>query len=353
MSLLAQYKSSLGITLNGNDVSLWEDQSGNGNDIEQTIAINQPEFVPNAHLGHPVLRFTGAEFLEALNNTVLNLGNSDMTIVAVHKPSIVGAARILGKQDGGGGNAKGYQIFQNNPSQLNFKVGDGTDRRDSVSSNDVLILNGLNISVCQFDATPKLTAQENNGVDAENTATTTGSMTGTRDATVKFTIGMTQADMVLRFKGDILEVRVYDNLEDFSTLHTELDDLYSNQLPVLVSIDHSGNDIEQSETNSGFRPVTKTVKFDSDGADLVAWEPSSLGFSIVLTGVVMSTDVDTTIILKGLQQGVIFSIPIKANIPFKFPSDSPIWAGNKGENIVFDVSDSANTKIVLIGYETS
>lgn len=40
--LEAWYKQAVGITLNGREVSLWADQSGNGNDLIQAVASNQP-----------------------------------------------------------------------------------------------------------------------------------------------------------------------------------------------------------------------------------------------------------------------------------------------------------------------
>lgn len=42
--LIAWFDANVGITLNGADVSLWEDQSGNGNDLIQGTAADQPVF---------------------------------------------------------------------------------------------------------------------------------------------------------------------------------------------------------------------------------------------------------------------------------------------------------------------
>jgi len=52
-----------GITspVNGNPVSMWKDQSGNGNDAEQVTALFKPIYVTNELNGYPVVRFSGGE----------------------------------------------------------------------------------------------------------------------------------------------------------------------------------------------------------------------------------------------------------------------------------------------------
>ena len=44
-NLIAWYDAGLGITLNGSDVSQWDDLSGNSNNAVQATASNQPLFV--------------------------------------------------------------------------------------------------------------------------------------------------------------------------------------------------------------------------------------------------------------------------------------------------------------------
>lgn len=43
-NLIAWYDASVGITLNGSDISQWDDQSGNANHVAQSTAANQPFF---------------------------------------------------------------------------------------------------------------------------------------------------------------------------------------------------------------------------------------------------------------------------------------------------------------------
>lgn len=56
--------ASVGITLNGSDVSAWADQSGNGNDATQGTASAQPAFNSTGLNGFPTVEFDGVdEFL--------------------------------------------------------------------------------------------------------------------------------------------------------------------------------------------------------------------------------------------------------------------------------------------------
>jgi hypothetical protein len=47
------------LTFNGSNISYIEDKSGNGNDISQATAVNQPLYVEDALNGSPILEFNG------------------------------------------------------------------------------------------------------------------------------------------------------------------------------------------------------------------------------------------------------------------------------------------------------
>ncbi len=58
----AWFDAATGITLNGSDVSQWDDQTGNGRHLKQATAANQPEYDSNT----PAVIFDGIdEFLES------------------------------------------------------------------------------------------------------------------------------------------------------------------------------------------------------------------------------------------------------------------------------------------------
>ncbi len=76
-------RGDMGITLNGTDVSAWADQSGNGRDYTQAVALAQPAYLatggPNST---PCLDFDGlAKFMASAGWTESGAG----TLVVVHK----------------------------------------------------------------------------------------------------------------------------------------------------------------------------------------------------------------------------------------------------------------------------
>lgn len=72
-------RSDRGITLNGSDVSQWDDLSGNGRNAVQATAADQPVFVANAVNGRPVVRTDGVtEYM-----TVAGFSFTAITIILV------------------------------------------------------------------------------------------------------------------------------------------------------------------------------------------------------------------------------------------------------------------------------
>ena len=75
------------ITLNGNNVSVWGDRSGNGYDASQSTPANQPLYVPNALNGKPVLRFDGTND-SLISSNILPIGQVDnKNLFIVYKAS--------------------------------------------------------------------------------------------------------------------------------------------------------------------------------------------------------------------------------------------------------------------------
>jgi hypothetical protein len=52
------------ITLNGSNVSQWNDKSGNARNFAQATAASQPAYLPTGYNGRPTLQTDGADFLE-------------------------------------------------------------------------------------------------------------------------------------------------------------------------------------------------------------------------------------------------------------------------------------------------
>ena len=67
-----------------NKVSSWRDVSGSPIDFTQTTLDSQPEWIPNALCGKPVLRFYGVDdFLTG--GDVLDLGTNSRTAFIIAK----------------------------------------------------------------------------------------------------------------------------------------------------------------------------------------------------------------------------------------------------------------------------
>jgi hypothetical protein len=75
-TLLAWYRSDLGITLNGSTVSGWADQSGNGHNVTQATGTKQPTYATSdaSYNGYPSLTFVQA--------SSQNLASSTFTAIA-------------------------------------------------------------------------------------------------------------------------------------------------------------------------------------------------------------------------------------------------------------------------------
>ena len=77
------------ITLNGSDVSQWNDKSGNAKHATQATAANQPAYLTTGFNGKPVISFTKANIDHLITPTIANnsiVGSRSITVIQVIKP---------------------------------------------------------------------------------------------------------------------------------------------------------------------------------------------------------------------------------------------------------------------------
>ena len=84
------------ITLNGTDVAAWADKSGNGYDVSQGTAANQPAYVTNALNGKPVIRTDGGDQMENTTSSLFrNVGVATWVAVAKYPVATGGDSAML------------------------------------------------------------------------------------------------------------------------------------------------------------------------------------------------------------------------------------------------------------------
>jgi hypothetical protein len=109
--LQAWWKSGVGVTLNSTTVSEWDDQSGNGNNLTQGTAANQPTYnsTDASWNGLASISFDGSnDFLKAHSLAAMFQGTDlPYTIVTAVKRGAGGTYRfLLGSNDSVAGNAQ-------------------------------------------------------------------------------------------------------------------------------------------------------------------------------------------------------------------------------------------------------
>jgi hypothetical protein len=73
------------ITLNGSNVSQWDDKSGNGRNASQATAASQPTYLATGFNGKPTLETNGNDVLElGVSSLGRNVGGLTCAIVGVH-----------------------------------------------------------------------------------------------------------------------------------------------------------------------------------------------------------------------------------------------------------------------------
>ncbi|KKN74676.1 hypothetical protein LCGC14_0388780 [marine sediment metagenome] len=120
-NLLVWLRSDMGVTKDGSDaVSLWADQSSNGNDVVQAVGSKQPTWLSSQLDSKPAISFDG---VDDLLKSVSFIWNQPETIYVVFKQVSWSVTEILMDGDGVAGAAL-QQITS--PPRLQLNAGGGT-----------------------------------------------------------------------------------------------------------------------------------------------------------------------------------------------------------------------------------
>jgi hypothetical protein len=174
------------ITLNGSNVSQWNDKSGNAYNFTQATAANQPARTLSGQNSKTVLTFATNDFLA---NTALDWGASASTLFIVGKEDNsagTGYQNLFTTGTGATGRW-GYGVAANAPTDSNvigiFDIGEGLARFASAMTNtnaDVLCFTSAGISSGSVTASlfKNGTADANNPVTRGTTTSAAGAQLG-------------------------------------------------------------------------------------------------------------------------------------------------------------------------------
>lgn len=142
-NLLYWYEADQGITLDGsNNVSQWNDLSGNGSHLTQSSSSLRPAFISSSINSLPALRHTNAGGHTMTSTTTFAGGSTAHTMVAVFKENAAGPSTFNGVCYIGGAAASGKSgtIGQDNVNKLWFGVtGDGSPALFTLSNGSTYI----------------------------------------------------------------------------------------------------------------------------------------------------------------------------------------------------------------------
>jgi hypothetical protein len=186
--LLYHLVASQGVTQSGGAVSIWADQSGNGNNFTQSNALQQPTFIANsaAFNNQPVIQFNGIASYTAESRLVLNtdVGTAQTVFIVESITSNNGLDGIWGQNEGD----DGIRRHDSNNWQAPSNGGNGNDFPSSIFINGVAT-----------------TTQANNGVGVVLTAVGNADFSATGLGDYFDCCGAGARP----FGGDIAEVAVY------------------------------------------------------------------------------------------------------------------------------------------------
>ena len=211
-------------------VAKWYDQSGNGNDAEQTTSNQQPQIVNNGVLitdgGNPSVKFAGS--FAALELDQVITGTSDRSIFIANKPNSnntsVGINSLLSLNDGNTTDGEGYRICRE-PNDLRLRVNgsSGFSYPSGQSATDYNVLTNIWTSGGAQDA-----EFWSNGVAVPFSASTSVNLnTGVGDG--KHYIGWYDASNIGAANHNVQELIIYasDESSDRSGIETNINNHYS------------------------------------------------------------------------------------------------------------------------------
>ena len=192
-------------------ISLWADQSGNGNDVSQATSASQPlRYGYDGASDKARIEFNGtSDYFNSDANSPLSTDSFSIFTVAKTTTNPTDEARYFVYKDTAGVDKI---LLSSNSDRAGFKVTDDNGAEEEVRSSPTELTTSYHICSARFDGSVgKLYLQYND--ETEGTGTIAGfTHAGNFDDDV-FQIGWEQGGAAKNYlKGDIQEIIIYNNL---------------------------------------------------------------------------------------------------------------------------------------------
>lgn len=225
MALLGQFKANTGLTIvNGDEVSVWEDQSGNGNDMSQSVALKRPKYVAKGASGYPSVRFDGAETMYAANSSAMDVPSpgAAATQVALLVPKNIATMPANGmihcKYDAGYPRGWTFTIRTDDAASTYWRS--NTTRQHAMSGTIGSGLEGVH-SVVQGRMNGGFTVDLHVNGALDNARKYLPSNPDTINNSAIYHVGSLN-DTANYLYADLIEWRFYNNSANFDTIYNEL-----------------------------------------------------------------------------------------------------------------------------------
>jgi hypothetical protein len=183
------------ITLNGGTVSQWNDKSGNGYNVSQSTASNQPTYTASALNGKSVVRFDGGDELNG-SATVVG-GSTNRTVFVVFNCNNFGTTPAYGVTLGDStSNGESFGVSREIAVRVNSGYRTWTTAVDSTHAIVTIVLDGT--------STTGLSAWKNGSILTANLTSAR-----TLNTAAGFIVGNGTAGGELN--GDVAEIIVYNS----------------------------------------------------------------------------------------------------------------------------------------------
>jgi len=198
-------------------VSVWYDQSSNGNDAEQTTKANQPKIVSSGSIiiegGKPALEFDGTS--QRLTNANEIMTGSSLCLIGVMKSDAASGLRMWVDQSGSNGGA----LYQNVQYQAFASFGGtyvGLTNTSTAATTYALFFSNW------------VSGNSKIHINGTQVDTNSASFSGSGNTGVPFWIGNDSADNTRAADGKLQEIIVYntDQSSNRTGIETNINDYY-------------------------------------------------------------------------------------------------------------------------------